>query len=157
MLRAPGSAADRSGSGLGVEALDRQEVASFPRAARIAVRLDGRRGHLTRISGRQDDHLLVGHADDQPRFDPESLREAFEDDLRLLEGIANVVEANAHVDHRLEVGASLSKLALVQRGEMATSRARHAERGHVEDRHPIELDPRPGVTSTAGTSWAACA
>ena len=73
-------------------------------------------------------------------LEPEPRGQPVEHHARLEDRVGHVVEARADVDQRLEIGAALAQLALVHRREDRRRQREQPERGHVEDRHPIEVD-----------------
>ena len=95
---------------------------------------------LRRATG-QNDQVAVGGADHHAPLEPEPGGEPVENDPRLEHRIGDVVEPRSDVDERLQVGAALAQLALVHRREDGGRQGEEPERGDVEDRHPVEVDP----------------
>ena len=139
-LRAPGMTSARIGSSAG----------SSWRTARISRRSQARatmasgperdRRHVVDAERGEDDHLVVGCADDDAALEAEALGEPVEHRDRLADRIGHVVEAGADIDDRLEVGAAVAKLALVHGREHRCRQGEQPERHDVEERHPLELD-----------------
>ena len=143
-VRACGAASN--GSRVGVEALHRQQLATLPGALDDPVgRPRWSVGGSARPVDGEDDDSPVGCAEHDATGEAEPRDQAVEDDRAPGGPGRRRRRAGADVDHRLEVGAALAKLALVHRGEDRCREREQPERGDVEDRHPVELDARrPG-------------
>ena len=102
---------------LGTQLLHRQDVVALPGPGDDPVGFRGRRRNLVRFMRRQRDHPTLGRAEDDATLEVESVDETGQDDPRLFEGIGDIVETTADLDHRLEVGPALTEFALVQRRE----------------------------------------
>ena len=137
-----------------IEPLDGQHLVSIPRSTDDPVRVRRGRRDVLGLVGGEGDHLAVGGPDDDAALELEPLDEASQDEPRLLQRVARIVEPPADLDHRLEVRAPLAELALIERGEGRGRDRKQPERGDVEDRHAVEFDgaARRGPRS-AGRAW----
>ena len=153
-LLAPGMSSLRSGFDTGLTRLTSDEVAPLPRLRDDRVRGAGRRRRFGDPAGCKDDDVAIDRAEDGATLEPEPRGQPVEHDACLEDRVGHVVESRADVDERLEIRAALAQLALVHRGEDRRRQREQPERGHVEDRHPIEVDrQRPGSRPPAGRAW----
>ena len=93
---------------------------------------------------RKHEQLALGCTEDEAAHETEPLDQAVEDDPRLDDGIARLVEASADVDHRLKIGPALAELALVDRREDRRGKREQPERRHAQEGHAFELDLASG-------------
>ena len=124
----------------GLELAHREDLPALPGPGDDGVRAEGDGRHVVDADGGQDDHLVVGRADDDAALEAEALGEPVEDGDRLADRIGHVVEPGADIDDRLEVGTTVAKLPLVHGREHRRRQGEQPERHDVEQGHPLELD-----------------
>ena len=142
-LRASGRVAHEQRVELGVEALDREQAAPFP--GRPDDRVGGCRA-VPLLAPREARTIRFAfrRAENQAARDAEPRSQAIEHDPRLVHRIGHLVQAGADVHQRLQVGPPLAQLTLVHGREDRGRQREQPERGHVQHRHAVELDPAPG-------------
>ena len=132
--RAPGRAADRR--------------AVCRRSQAVLTIASGRRWRVGTSStprAGEDDHPVVGRAQDDAAGEAEPLGEPVQDDAAT-GGPDRPTSSSrgADVDERLEVGPALAQLALVHGREDRCRQREQPERGDVEDRHASNSIAAPG-------------